>query len=123
MAEGMTARAESELLIDNAFLEANANDASVVINVVERTPVEAFIQAHRTVAATGSSGNFHPKGIHIDNDSSDSEATFGYLNRALYAQQRRQNCRQRYACGITHPEAIQYIYPKGTTARGIHIKY
>jgi len=123
MSQGMTARAEAELLIDDAFMDANANDASVVINVVDRTPIEAFVVAHQKVAATGSGGNFHPKGIHIDMESGDSDATTAWLNRGLYAHQIRQNVRQRYACAMTHPEAIQYIYPRGTTARGIHIKY
>ena len=123
MSEAMTARAETELLIDNDYLDANANDADAVIDVVKRIPVEAFITAHRRVAPNGMDKTFHPKGVHIDNESGDADASFAWINRSVYAHQLRQNARQRYACGMTHPEAIRYIYPRTTTARGIHIKY
>lgn len=123
MSQGMTARSEQEVVIDDTYLDNNSTDQSAVIDCVEMTPIEAFVPACRLIARSGANHRIHPKGLHIDQASGQSGDTASYanMNRALLTHQLGQNTVSRYACGVMQPESVRYIYPYNTTARGIHI--
>ena len=117
----MTARAETELRISDTYLDAHFSDSSAVIDVVERTPIEAFIEAHRTVPASGGMGRFNIRGISVDQEKDDIDATYSYVNRALLNNGANRNVLRRYVCGPMQPESVTHIYPLNTTARGISV--
>ena len=119
------ARAETELRLDDTYLEANLNNQLAVIDVVERTPVEAFVNAHLTVPASGANGRFNPRYVSIDNSRTAGEqgddATRAWINRSLQNTNAGRQVRQLYLCGMLHPQSLRQIYPYLTTARGISI--
>jgi hypothetical protein len=116
------AGAESELALDDAYLDDNAGNGAAVIDLQLRTPAEAFLPACLQTAASGPSGTFWVRGISVDRSSTDGDATYAYVTRNLLNTDRpRDRITRRYQCGITHPHKIRYIHPAGTTARGISV--
>lgn len=118
---GINARAEIELKLDDDWLDSHVGDQAAVVNVVTRTPIEAFAAQCRTLPLTGNA-KLQPRGFRIDAAIRDEEASTAWINATLLAHQLGSApIRDRYACAIMHPEALHEIYAYGTTARGISI--
>ena len=121
MGQAMTARAETELRIRDTYLNDHSADAGAVIDVVSREPAGAFTAHSMEVPANGSNHHFDLKGVSFDNTATDVAASYCMVNRCLKNQDRGMQNTVRRMCGIIHPESIQFIYPMGTTARGITV--
>ena len=119
----MSSRAETELRIDDDYLDANAGDATAVIDCVHRTPAEAFINAHLTVPSSGAgtTPTFNIRYISVNQGQQDAAATFANVNRALLNDGAGRQTVRRYACGVLHAESVNFIYPAQTTGRGISV--
>lgn len=120
---GITAGSAARLRIDDDYLHTNRNDQSVVIDVWKRTPAAAF-SAGTTAPRTGQ-GRFDTRGISVDGDEGQGAGTPDWT--AAYGFIRGQEnddpeaMQQKFNSGIVHPCRFRYIYPYGTTARGINI--
>ena len=125
MGQAMTARAETELRISDTYLDAHTGNDGVVIDVIERTPVAAFVTSALTLPANGANGRFDMKAISINDATvsrvNDPTAAYAHINRCVKNQELGDQNVQRLTCGNLHPISIRYIYPYLTTARGISI--
>lgn len=114
------AGAEGELVLDDAFLDANSADGTVEIDLEQRLPLNAFVPGCRLIPPNGPMGRFKIRGISVDGSATDADATTATVCRGLLnTQNATQRITRRYVCGITHPHKIRFVYPFGTTARGI----
>lgn len=120
------ARAETELAIKDSYMEANYDNPTAVIDCIKRTPEAAFEDVSLKICMPGAQVSFVGRGLTIDyarddRGGTDADSTMATLNRSLICQQVGQSVLRRYACGITHPHGIRFIYPYQSTARGISI--
>ena len=119
---GISAPAEGTLLISDKYLDAKQGDPGVVIDCVEMTPAAAF--ETKVVAPTGTDGRFEPRGVSVNGvlveGVVDEDASFAFLKRRL--KNDPEAARLKYATGVIHSDRVRYIYPRGTTARGIAIR-
>jgi len=117
----MIATGMTELRISDTYMQAHWNDESAVIDVMLRTPTEAFEPTSRTVARSGSRGEFNQIGIKINDTAGDADATHAWLDRSLKNNGPASSYRSRYICGSVHPESVRTIRPYQSNARGISI--
>lgn len=130
---GISAGSDGRVLILDSYLDAHVADGSVVIDVVTMTPREAFANTGVIggrlfmdgVAKSGVNAHFEPRGISMDGDGDgqaiDLTADTAIVRGCLRNETREMPMSQRYACSITHANRYRFIYPMGTTARGIKI--
>ena len=124
-----SARAETELTIDDDWMEANKDNSAAVIDCINRSPAVAFIASHRNVTGTKGSRTapmFQFRGISIngargDQGGVDLTATSAMINRSLLNNMADKPNVIRRSCAIIHPEMVSFIYPHNTTARGISL--
>lgn len=116
---GIAAPSEGEVVISDAYLNDNAADPSVEIDLVRLTPNAAFESTNLP-----RNNGIIPRGVAINehkDDTAQSEASDATINRkvangAIFFK-------ARYTCRIIHPDRITKIRPYMTSARGILIKY
>lgn len=121
----MIATGMTELRISDDYLATHAADNTSAhdIDVMQRTPTEAF-EDTLTVPRSGSRGEFNQIGVKINNaldeqGSIDTDAVYAIINRSV--KNNPTILLSRYTCAQMHPESLRIIRPYGTTARGISI--
>ena len=117
----MIATGMTELRISDDYMTAHWDDPNAVIDVMLRTPTEAFEATSLTVARSGSRGEFNQIGVKINQTAGDDDAASAWLDRSTKNNGPGASYRSRYACGIMHPESIRTIRPYQSNARGISI--
>ena len=117
----MIATGMTELRISDTYMQAHWNDENAVIDVMLRTPTEAFEPTSLTVARSGSRGEFNQVGIKINCTAGDQDASYAWLDRSTKNNGPAASYRSRYACAVMHPESIRTIRPYQSNARGISI--
>jgi hypothetical protein len=117
---GISASTDGRLRISDDFLDANAGNANVVIDVQKMTPIAAF-EFCGDARRNGNNAHFDPRAIHIDNATTGVDAAYAVVNGCLRNERDNRPMLERYTCGNTHPVRYWFIYPNGTTARGIKI--
>jgi hypothetical protein len=117
----MIATGMTELRISDDYLDAHVGDNSNAhdIDVLLRTPTEAFDADCLTVPRSGSRGEFNQIGVKVNNTAADEDAVYAWINRRT--KNNPSVLLSRYTCAQMHPESIHTIRPYGTTARGISI--
>lgn len=117
----MIATGMTELRISDAYMDAHWDDQNAVIDVIHRTPNEAFEATSLTVARSGSRGEWNQLGVRINNTGGDTDAVYAWLDRSLKNNGPACSYRTRYTCAQLHPESISTIRPYQSNARGISI--
>jgi hypothetical protein len=118
---GISAPTDGRLRISDDYLVANAANANAVIDVEKMTPIAAF-EFCGDARRDGNNIHFAPRGIHVDYgtvDQADPLGQYAVVNGCLRNESRPML--ERLTCGQTHPNRYKFIYPMGTTARGIKI--
>jgi len=119
---GIGAPAEQTLFVSDQYLDNNAANPGAEIDIIKMTPSGAF--ETKRVAPTGTDGTFEPRGVSINgvlvNGKVDGEASFAWMKRKL--KNDAESARLKYATGVIHSDRVRYIYPMGTTARGIAVR-
>jgi hypothetical protein len=121
-----SARAETELKLDDEWMEAHYNDEKAEVDCFNRTPIEAFAPNCRTAPCNGANGRFAPRMFRLgagreQGGGVDMTATAAVINKAPLNHQSGRSFVDRYTCAVLHHEGLRYIYPYRTTARDISI--
>ena len=120
MAMNGTAPATGRILISDDYLEANRNNRSAAIDLINQTPSQAFVHNDTPPSEMLSFGRNGPRGVSMNHDRGDTESYYAWIN--YRAPNDPHAIRERFACAVTHPQQVAVIYPYNTTARGILIK-